>query len=55
MSETSTHKNILIRGLKLCSEHKDVEFWAYTKSVNYWVSRLNKIPKNLVLTASRGR
>ena len=40
--------------LKLCGQHKDVEFWAYTKSVNYWVNRLDKIPSNLVLTASRG-
>ena len=37
-----------------CNENKDVEFWAYTKSINYWVRRLNDIPKNLVLTASWG-
>ena len=40
--------------LELCKRHKGVEFWAYTKSVNYWINRLNKIPNNLVLTASRG-
>jgi hypothetical protein len=40
--------------LKLCEKHKEIEFWAYTKSVNYWVNRLNEIPSNLVLTASRG-
>ena len=40
--------------LRLCSEHKDVEFWAYTKSLNYWVKRINDIPSNLILTASRG-
>ena len=40
--------------LKLCKEHKDVEFWAYTKSIIYWINRLDKIPSNLILTASRG-
>jgi hypothetical protein len=29
-------------------------FYAYTKSVDKWVKRLNEIPANLVLTASRG-
>mgnify|MGYP003657013956 FL=1 len=37
-----------------CNENKDVEFWAYTKSLNYWVRRINDIPTNLVLTASWG-
>ena len=40
--------------LEICNNHKDVEFWAYTKSVNYWVSRLGDIPNNLTLTASIG-
>jgi len=40
--------------LKLCAENKDIEFWAYTKSLKYWVNRINEIPKNLVLTASYG-
>ena len=29
-------------------------FYAYTKSLNYWVERLGDIPPNLSLTASRG-
>ena len=29
-------------------------FYAYTKSVRYWVNRLYDIPENLVLTASEG-
>ena len=29
-------------------------FYAYTKSLNFWVARLNDIPDNLRLTASRG-
>lgn len=40
--------------LNLCKEHPDVEFWAYTKSLTYWVNRINDIPSNLVLTASYG-
>ena len=32
----------------------DKLFYAYTKSLNYWVERLDKIPSNLVLTASYG-
>lgn len=40
--------------LKICVENPDVEFWAYTKSLKYWVVRLNEIPKNLILTASYG-
>jgi hypothetical protein len=29
-------------------------FYAYTKSLPYWVSRLDDIPSNFILTASRG-
>jgi hypothetical protein len=29
-------------------------FYAYTKSIPYWMKRLNKIPDNLILTASLG-
>lgn len=32
----------------------DVLFYAYTKSLPYWVNRIAGIPDNLVLTASRG-
>jgi len=40
--------------LNLCIENPRVEFWAFTKSLNYWVNRIKFIPKNLVLTASKG-
>lgn len=40
--------------LKLANENPDVEMWAYTKSLQYWVNRIDSIPKNLVLTASYG-
>lgn len=31
-----------------------VEFWAYTKSLKYWINRIEDIPSNLILTASYG-
>lgn len=40
--------------LQLCRDNPDVEFWAYTKSLKYWVARIDEIPSNLVLTASYG-
>lgn len=40
--------------LEICLENPSIEFWAYTKSLNYWVKRLQEIPSNLVLTASYG-
>lgn len=40
--------------LRIASENKKVEFWAYTKSIKYWVKRLGAIPDNLILTASYG-
>ena len=40
--------------IEIAKENPTVEFWAYTKSLKYWVNRLNEIPNNLVLTASQG-
>jgi hypothetical protein len=40
--------------LTVCQNYPDVEFWAYTKSLQYWVNRIDNIPKNLQLTASWG-
>lgn len=40
--------------LKIATENPEVEIWAYTKSLQYWVNRINEIPKNFVLTASYG-
>ena len=34
--------------------HPDRLFYAYTKSLNYWLADRNDLPNNLVLTASRG-
>jgi hypothetical protein len=40
--------------LEIANENPEVEIWAYTKSLSYWVKRINEIPKNLILTASYG-
>jgi hypothetical protein len=40
--------------IEIANENPTVEFWAYTKSLKYWVNKLNEIPKNLTLTASYG-
>jgi hypothetical protein len=40
--------------IMLANENPDILFYAYTKSLNWWVEKLNVIPDNLVLTASRG-
>lgn len=40
--------------IQYCKKHPEVEFWAYTKSLRYWIERLDSIPNNLVLTASWG-
>lgn len=40
--------------LDICRSNPEVEFWAYTKSLRYWVNRINDIPDNLILTASKG-
>tara|TARA_R110002020_G_scaffold367731_1_gene579637 strand:+ start:3623 stop:4270 length:648 start_codon:yes stop_codon:yes gene_type:complete len=31
-----------------------VHFWAFTKSLPFWIKRFDKIPENFTLTASRG-
>jgi hypothetical protein len=40
--------------LEYCARYPDVDFWAYTKSVDFWANRIGTIPANLVLTASIG-
>jgi hypothetical protein len=40
--------------IEVCKEHPNVNFWAFTKSLPYWIARLEDIPANLVLTASYG-
>ncbi len=40
--------------LAVAKNNPDVLFYAYTKSLPYWVKRIGEIPPNFVLTASRG-
>jgi hypothetical protein len=40
--------------IEIAKANPDIEIWAYTKSLQYWVNRINDIPKNLTLTASYG-
>lgn len=40
--------------VQIARENPSIEMWAYTKSLQYWVNRINDIPKNLILTASYG-
>jgi hypothetical protein len=40
--------------LQVAREMPNIIFYAYTKSIAFWVARLNEIPSNLKLNASRG-
>jgi hypothetical protein len=40
--------------IEIAKNNPNVEIWAYTKSLQYWVNRINEIPNNLTLTASYG-
>lgn len=40
--------------LLVCASFPAVKFWAFTKSVGYWVSRISSIPENLTMQASYG-
>ena len=40
--------------LETARRNPSIIFYAYTKSLKYWVARLNEIPDNFRLTASRG-
>lgn len=40
--------------LEVCRRRPNVQFWAFTKSLPFWVARKDEIPANLSLTASYG-
>lgn len=40
--------------LTVAKRNPEVLFYAYTKNLPVWIARLDRIPSNLVLTASRG-
>ena len=40
--------------LEVCRRRPNIQFWAFTKSLPFWVARKKEIPINLSLTASYG-
>jgi hypothetical protein len=40
--------------VSIAEQNPNVEMWAYTKSIRYWIKRIKEIPENLILTASYG-
>ena len=40
--------------IKVARQNPDKLFYAYTKSLMFWIKQIDMIPNNLVLTASRG-
>lgn len=40
--------------IRIAKEYPKTIFYAYTKSIKFWISNLDAIPKNMKLTASRG-
>jgi hypothetical protein len=48
------NQNYLRAWIELAKENPDVLFYAYTKSLKYWLDIVNDIPYNMVMTASYG-
>ena len=48
------NENYLRAWIQLALENHDVLFYAYTKSLKYWLDNRDNIPENMVLTASYG-
>lgn len=40
--------------LRFIATKPDVSFWAFTKSLPFWIARIDQIPDNLILQASYG-
>ena len=40
--------------IEVAKHYPNVLFYAYTKALSYWIARLDVIPTNIVLTASKG-
>ncbi len=47
-------ENYFLAWCELAESNPNILFYTYTKSLNFWVKNLDKIPANFVLTASRG-
>lgn len=54
ISGDMTTQNYFDAWLQIAKNNPGVLFYAYTKSVVFWIKRLNNIHENMVLTASRG-
>jgi len=48
------NEEYFLKWIDICNRHPDKIFWAFTKSVRYWVKHRDKIPANLTMTASIG-
>jgi hypothetical protein len=48
------NQNYFDAWIKYAHQHSKIRMWAYTKSIRYWISRINVIPSNMILTASYG-
>jgi hypothetical protein len=46
--------NYFLAWLEIARKNPNILFYAYTKSIPFWVKSINDIPENMVLTASRG-
>lgn len=42
------------RWMDVARDYPNIKFWAFTKSIQFWVNRLGTIPENFNLTASWG-
>ena len=40
--------------LNVARNHPEINFYAYTKSLNYWINQIDAIPSNYNLNASKG-
>ncbi len=40
--------------LEIARLNPNILFWAFTKSVQFWIKRMDTVPANLILQASRG-
>lgn len=47
-------ENYMLAWFWLAVRRPNTLFYAYTKSLNFWIKNRKKVPQNLVLTASRG-
>ena len=48
------NKEYMKAWILVAKQKPDMIFYAYTKSLNYWVELINEIPSNLKMNASRG-